>query len=413
MAREQMQQSLMDQDVQECPWSFYRSMRDDQPVYLDPKTGFYVVARYDDVVQALRMTDVLSSKVGMQRATSDAVRRVYEDEGYGSMLDTLATNDPPSHTRYRSLVDRAFTAPRVEAMDTYIHEVVHRLIDSFVEDGQADIHQAFSIPLPMTVIADQLGVPREDMDRFTEWSNATAAVMVDLMASEEEQIAYARSIVEFQHYFAEQIEKRKAQPADDMLSTLIAARVEDERPLDTKELLSVIQHLLVAGNETTTNALSAGIHLLIKHPEQAAKLRADESLYRQAAEEVLRVDSPVQGLFRVALEDVEFSGTKIPQGSVISLRFGCANHDDRRFTEPESFDIARENARRHIAFGQGTHFCIGAMLARSELVAGLKAVNERLSNLRLAVPEESLRHVPSVALRGYQSLPVTFEASPT
>lgn len=407
--QEVFQQSLMDQDVQECPWSFYRKIRDEHPVYVDPKTGFYVITRYEDVVRALRMTDVLSSKVGMQRATSDAVQRVYDEEGYGSMLDTLATNDPPSHTRYRSLVDRAFVAPRVRSMEGYIHEVAHRLIDTFIEDGATDIHRSFSVPLPMTVIADQLGVPRKDMDRFTEWSDATAAVMVDLMASEEEQIAYARSIVEFQHYFVEQIEIRRHDPADDMLSTLIAARVGNERPLDTTELLSVIQHLLVAGNETTTNALSAGIRLLINNPKQAEKLREDRSLYGQAAEEVLRVDSPVQGLFRVALEDVEFSGTKIPQGAVISLRFGCANHDDRRFEDPERFDMGRKNSRRHIAFGQGTHFCIGAMLARSELTIGLQAINERLNNLRLAVPEEELRHVPSLALRGYQALPVAFD----
>ena len=408
MAKE-FQQSLMDQDVQECPWPLYRTIRDEHPVYLDPKTGFYIITRYDDVVKALRMTDVLSSKVGMQRATSDAVQRVYDQEGYGSMLDTLSTNDPPSHTRYRGLVDRSFVAPRVKGMETHIHEVVHRLIDAFIDDGTTDIHLSFSVPLPMTIIADQLGVPHEDMASFTAWSNATSAVMVGLMATEEEQIAYARSIVEFQHYFVEQIEKLRKDPTDDMLSMLIAAQVDNERPLDTTELLSVIQHVLVAGNETTTNALSAGIHLLINNPEQARKLREDESLYGQAAEEILRVDSPVQGLFRVALEDVEFSGAKIPQGSVISVSFGCANHDDRRFEDPERFDIGRKNARRHIAFGQGTHFCIGAMLARSELVIGLQAINERLNNLRLSVPEEALRHVPSLALRGYQALPVAFE----
>jgi len=401
--------SLMDQDIQECPWTFYKELRDEAPVYMDPQLGCAIISRYDDVVQALRSPDIFSTKMAFPKFTSEAVKKLYDEKGHGEMIGVLVQDDPPRHTRFRSLVNLAFTADRVQKMEPYIEGITNSLIDGFIDKGEVDILKEFCMPLPLTVIADQIGVSRDDIWKLREWTNAGVAATVDLMASEDEQIALAEKIIEFQLYFADRIEERRANPQDDMITDLINAEIEGERPLDLPELLAVIQQLLVGGNETTTNGLGAGIMQLIKNPEQAEALRADPSLYTKLPEEVLRIESPVQGLFRMTMEDVEIGGTTLPKGTLCQVRFGSANHDDSRFECPEDFDIERKAVGKHLAFGSGIHLCIGMMLARREMTVGLRAINTRLKNLKLAVPEEELTHVPSVAMRGYTSLPVSFE----
>lgn len=401
--------SLLEPSVQECPWDLYKSLRDEQPVYKDPKLGCYILSRYDDVLQALRMPDKFSSKMGFRpgKAPPEALR-IYNEEGFGEQLNTLVSNDPPSHTRYRVLVDKAFTPSRARKMEPYIDSIAHGLIDSFIDQGHVDMHARFSVMLPLTVIADQLGVSRDDLAKFKEWSDASVAPL-GLMISDEEHVVVAKKLVEMQHYFVARCEERRTSPKDDMLTDLVQARVEGERPLDTKELLSIIGQLLVAGNETTTSAISAGVMLLIKNPDQAALLRDNPASYENLAEEVLRIDSPVQGLFRMTTEDVEIGGQVIPKGAIVNLRYGAANRDERRFDKPDRFDACRKGAGAHLAFGAGIHHCIGAQLARREIIVGLRALNERLDDLRLAVSEESLRHFPSVILRGYTTLPVSFK----
>lgn len=400
--------SLLDHEIQECPWSLYRDLRSEQPLFLDPKLGFYVLTRYEDVLAALRMPDKLSSKLGFRPGSApDEAKRIYQEEGFGEQVDTLVSNDPPSHTRFRALVDRAFSPQRVRGMESYINKIAHDLIDQLPTGSSFDIHEKFSIMLPLTVIADQLGVSREHLSKFKEWSDASVA-RLGLMIGEEEQIIIAKKLVEMQKYFFDRLEERRISPRDDMLTDLLTARVDGERPLSTEELLSIISQLLVAGNETTTSAISAGIMLLIDNPSQLGKLRADESLYTNLAEEVLRIDSPVQGLFRMATEDIEISGALIPKGSIVNLRYGSANRDDQRFAAPDDFEVGRKGAGAHLAFGAGIHHCIGAQLARKEIAIGLKAIADRLAGLELVVPKSELRHFPSVILRGYSALPVRF-----
>jgi cytochrome P450 len=404
----QSNSSLMDLEVQECPWRLYQELRSEQPLYRDPKLGFYVLTRYEDVLTALRMPDKLSSKLGFRPGrTPDEARRIYEEEGFGEQVDTLVSNDPPSHTRFRALVDRAFSPQRVRGMESYIREIAHDLIDRLPIGSTFDIHEKYSIMLPLTVIADQLGVSRGDLLKFKEWSDASVA-RLGLMIGEEEQIIIAKKLVEMQRYFFDRLEERRLNPRDDMLSDLLTARVDGERPLNTEELLSIISQLLVAGNETTTSAISAGIMLLIDNPSQLETLRANEELYTNLAEEVLRIESPVQGLFRMATEDIEIAGALIPKGSIVNLRYGSANRDDQRFAAPDDFDVGRKGAGAHLAFGAGIHHCIGAQLARKEIAIGLKAIADRLAGLELVVPKNELRHFPSVILRGYTALPVKF-----
>lgn len=400
---------FLDEAVQECPYDFYKAMREEQPVYQVPGMGFYIVSRYEDVLEALRSPDVFSSKMGFRPGSVPAEAiRIYEEEGYGKEVDTLVSNDPPSHTRFRALVDRAFTPSRVKKMESYIDAIAQELIDSFIEAGEVDIHKQFSIALPLMVIADQLGVPRADMDKFKEWSDA-AVLPLGLIITDEQQIECAKLGVEMQHYFVARFEERRKEPKDDMLTDLVQARIEGEQPLNTEELLSIVQQLLVAGNETTTSAISSGVMLLINNPDQIPILRADRKRYETLAEEVLRAESPVQGLFRMTTRDVEIGGTTIPQGSTVNLRYGSANRDDGRFEGAEKFDVCRKNAGAHLAFGAGIHHCIGAQLARREIIVALRGLVERLDDMELAVPEEDLHHFPSVILRGYTALPIRFK----
>ena len=398
--------SLMDPEIQECPWSFHKSLREEAPVYVDPMGGFYVISRYDDVKEAFRNWSGFSSKEGFPRYSSEATERIYAT-GYGDFVDTLTSNDPPSHDRYRNLVNKVFTADHVNKMEGYIQQIVDMLIDGLLDQSSVDIHNEFSMKLPVTVIADQLGVPRDKIGQLKEWTDVAVASSVGLMASDEEHIVFAEKQVEFQHYFVERLEERRKNPKDDLLTDLVQARTEEEKPLTTPELLSVIRTLLVGGNETTTNTLSAGIVQLIKNPAVAEQLRENPDLYPSLVEEVLRIDAAVQGLFRMAMEDMNIGGVDIPKGSICHLRIGSANYDETVYECPEQLRLDRRS-KRHISFGAGIHMCVGAMLARKEITLGLRAVNERLPNLRLDVSEEELEHVPNVALRGFTSLPVSF-----
>ena len=403
--------SLFQPDIQEQPFDYYAWLRHEAPVHHMKDAGMFIVSQYDLVLQALKQPMLFSSKLGFaaNRDIPSAAREIYEKEGYGVQVNTLVSNDPPDHSRYRNLVNKAFTAARVRKMEAYIQTISNELLETILKKGtnKAEAVSEFCVPLPMMVIADQLGVPREHMAQFKEWSD-TAVEPLGMMLSEERQIHCARKQVEFQHYFADRLEERRAAPQDDMLSDLVQARVEGERPLDTSELLSIVGQLLVAGNETTTNALGAGIYWLTQNPDQIELCRENDDLIENVAEEILRIDSPVQGLFRVTTQDAELGGVKIPEGSMVNLRYGSANHDEIKFDAAEKFDVTRKNASAHLAFGAGIHHCIGAQLARKEIQCGMRTLITGLKNLTLAA-DNALQHHPSFVLRGLKALNIEFE----
>lgn len=400
--------NFVDPATQECPYPFYSALREEAPVYQVPQTGFWIISRYEDVQYALQHPELFSSRLGFRAGAQSAeVSEIYARDGFGEPVDTLVSNDPPSHTRYRALVDKAFTPERVSAMERYIADICRECLDAFIDRGEADIVKDYAVPIPLMVIADQLGVPRADMDRFKRWSDSSVAPL-GRMISREQAIACARDMVEFQHYFAARFEAVRATPGDDMVSALVHARLDDDTQLDTRELLSILNQLLVAGNETTTNAIASGVKLLCENPDQIVLLRQDPGLHVRLAEEVLRCESPVQGLFRMTTQDVPVAGTVIPAGSLVNIRYGAANRDTARFEDGERFDVRRRNANRHMAFGHGIHHCIGHLLARQELRCALRELVERTDDLRLAVDAASLRHHPSMILRGLTSLPVRF-----
>ena len=227
------------------------------------------------------------------------------------------------------------------------------------------------------------------------------------MADAEAQKRSAQLILEFQHYFAARLEERRAEPQDDILSDLVHATVEDERSLDVAESLSILQQLLVAGNETTSAAITEGVWLLLQHPEQLALVREDPARIPNLVEEVLRLSSPTSNMWRVCTKDTEIEGVEIPAGAICMVRYAAANRDPRKFPDPDRFDITRANAEEHLAFGLGIHFCIGAQLARKEMVVGFRTLLERLDDVRLA-PGATPEHAPNVLLRGLTGLPIEF-----
>ena len=392
----------------EDPRAFWSAMRTEQPVYEIPGTGFFAVSRYEDALYVLTNEDIFSSNQppGMQAQPGPEIEEILK-QGYPP-ANTLLTNDPPSHTRFRALVNKAFTPRRVAAMEPKIREIANKLVDGFIGDGPVELVSQFAVGLPLTVIADSLGVAREDMGKFKKWSDDSVAPLGG-MISYERQIECARSLVEFQHYFAARLEERRGAPRDDMLTDLVNARLDGVEPLNVAELLNILQQLLVAGNETTTNLIASAMMILLRNPEQMAALRADHSLIPNFVEEALRLESPVTALFRVALVDTEVGGVRIPAGSRLAVIYGSANRDDAQFPGAERMDIRRDNARTHLAFGQGVHFCIGAALARQEGKIAFETLLGRLKNIRFAADRNDFTHAPSFILRGLKELWLEFE----
>jgi cytochrome P450 len=403
-----------DPAVLECPYPFYEALRTEARVHQVPGIGLFLVSRYEDVMEALRTPEVFSSDmskagsgsvVGMFSPPPSAEIREILARGFPT-ANTLLTNDPPSHSHYRALVAKAFSPRRVSKMERDIRGLADDLVDAFVDDGEVELVTQFAVPLPLTVIADALGVPRRDLDRFKVWSDDAVAPLGNIL-DHARQVEIAKSFVEFQHYFAAKIDERRAEPQDDMLTDLVEARV-DGKALDVPELLSIVQQMLVAGNETTTKLIGSAMLLLLEHDEAMAAVRADPTLISHVVEEALRLESPVQGMFRVAAVDTELGGTAIPAGSPLVLLYASANRDDDVFGCPADFDLGRTNVRQHLAFGQGPHFCVGAALSRAEARVAFEVLLERLDKIRLGRPEPPA-HEPSLVLRGLKELWLAFE----
>ena len=402
--------NLLDPAVVENPFEFHRALREQAPVYEVPGIGLFLISTYAGVLEVLADPGRFSSKSGPAVGGMAPPPEVMEamSAGYPT-VDTLLTNDPPDHIRYRSLVSRAFSARRVAGLEDYIRGVAETLMKNFLHEGTVDLLPRYAVPLPLSVIADQLGVPRSDMALFKRWSDDAVAPLGG-MISLERSVECAHSIVEFQHYMAKKIEERRAAPQDDILSDLIGARLDGADALNVAEMVSILQQFMVAGNETTTNLIASATMLLGQNPEQLALVRKDPTLIPNMAEEALRLESPVQSLFRLATEDTQVLGTAIPKGGRVVVMYASANRDAAVFPDPDRFDVQRENARAHLAFGKGEHFCIGAALARKEAAIAFETLLGRTRDLRLAPGKNDFAHVPSFILRGLKQLWV--EVSP-
>ena len=399
--------SFADPAVQQCPFHAYDTLREETPVYRDPLTGNYVLTRYDDVRKALLNVKALRNRTGLNATRTDpAANALYAEKGW-LPLDTLVSNDPPEHRIYRTLVDKVFIPARVNALEPRIEEIIAELIDGFIDEDEIDFLDRFAVNLPMFVIAEQLGVDKDHKARFKLWSDVSVEMTSPVLTPERE-LEIAGLIVEMQQYLAARIERVRATPDATLISHL-ANTETDGRLLDTRELLSIIHQLLVAGNETTTTTLASGMKMFIEQPELAEAIHAKPELAKPFAEEVLRTLSPVQVLFRKAAEDIEIGGVAIPEGAIVEVRYGAANRDPKQYPKPSVIDLERANAQSHLAFGAGPHLCIGNQLARGELRLAFQALTRRLTNFRASRGEDSYRWMTSYIAHGPDRLWMRFD----
>jgi cytochrome P450 len=409
MSKSVSEYSFFDPEVIENPFDFYAAARREAPIYNLPDTDIYFVSRYDDVRKVLKNTEIFSNdfadKLNVPLKNPEA-EKVYLS-GYAP-ADTMLTLDPPRHRVYRNLVNKVFSNKRVESMQGYMEQITNELIDEWIDEGEVDLLNRFCVPFPVWVIADQLGVPRSDLPLFKSWSDAFASRLSGF-ADEAQELEDAKLIVQFQHYFVDMIDKRREDPQDNIISDLAHATIDEGRKLSYEEMLSILQQVLVAGNETSTATIAGGVLHLIQNPDEFAKLKADSSLIPNAVEEILRLETPSCGLWRVVKQDTEMHGVKIPAGSMMMVRFASANRDERVFDDGEKMDVCRHNADDNLAFGQGVHFCLGAQLARKELNVAFTHLLRRTTNWRLTEGKNNLRHWPNLILRGLEQLHIGFD----
>lgn len=378
-----------DHNIHTDPFPIYRELRDRYPLYHNEDKKFWALTRFDDVLNAANDFETFSSEGGITI------------EGGGNQFPMMILMDPPRHDRLRSIVSRAFTSRRVAELEPRIRKLADGLLDEFISNGGGDLVDALASPIPSLVIADMLGVPGEDRAKFREWSDAAIRQDPNVPDTQRAGMVAARALYE---YFGHVVEERRKRPADDLVTALIHAEVDGEK-LSQQELLGFCFLLLVAGNETTTNLISNGAIAFAENPDQRRAVRVDLSLLPKAVEEVLRFDGPVQGLARTLTREVEFYGQKVAVGEKILLLYGAANRDERRFDEPDKFDIRRKQ-RSHLAFGQGRHFCLGAALARLEGQLAFEALLTRIPDYELVSGGREYLH--SGPIRGLDKLLIEF-----
>ena len=401
------EKSLLDPEVQEDPYEYYRALREQAPVYRMPDSGAYVLSRYRDIQWAMSHPELYSidllGKAGFSMFQHAEAREVLER--HGIPRNTKLSSDPPEHKGYRGIVNASFTAGRVNASAAFVKGVIDELLDGLAQGGVRDFLREFASPLPVRVIANRLGLPAGDVPRIKVWSDAWVEPL-GYACTKEREIEIAWLGVELQRYLAEKFAEKRRHPGEDILTDLVQGRLPGGQPLSEVEAMGLAEHMLVGGHETITSALSAGLLLWIDHPEVQRELRADPSLLRNFVEESLRLESPSQGFFRYALRDSELHGVKIPAGSMLHLRFAAANRDPEQFPAPDRLDLRRPNPGAHLAFGQGEHHCLGAPLARLELNQAFRALLERFEGFRLAPGRPRPRHVPGLSLRSLAELHV-------
>lgn len=385
-------------DVRRNPYPWYEQVRAASPVLCDPSSGIWMLFDHASVKRAMNEPEVFSSRAAPPG---------------GLPFDWLVFSDPPRHTMLRAIIMRAFTPRSIEQLEPRIRALSAELLDRAAPPGRSggtmDLVADYAAPLPTTVIAEMLGIPGTDRERFQRWSEAIVNLSYSISGGEEgarAQREFREARREIAAYLADGLADRRRTPREDLLTRLVQGEVDGQRLTDD-EITGFFILLLSAATETTTNLIDNAMLCLIDHPDQRARLERDPSLLPAAIEEVVRFRSPASIMFRATTRDVELHGQTIPAGRLVLLMIGSANRDPAQFADPERFDIARAPTQ-HIGFGHGIHFCLGAPLGRMEGEIAFTSLLSRFPSLRLAVPPTALRwgHGDGLVLRGLTELPV-------
>ncbi|HEU5381531.1 MAG TPA: cytochrome P450 [Ktedonobacteraceae bacterium] len=392
-----------DDEQREHPYAFYALLRQQEPITYSPEVDAWLVTRYSDIHSILAKPQLFSSRDVTRPVTNvtPATREILA-QGY-PMMPNAISSDGLNHQRFREPYMKAYAAARTVKHEGRVREAVNRLVDELVPAGRADIIAQFAYPLTLEVLLHTMGIPQERMEDAKRWSRDLIAFLYSPL-SEERQAECAHGLVAFQHYIASLIEERRKEPHEDAISEMVHSQVAGAEPLSMNELVSALCGLVMAGHKTTIDLIGNGLALLLNPPERWQKLCTRPELLPTTVEEILRYDSPVQALSRTTTQEVVIGDVTLPEGARLLLVFGAANRDDRHFPEATCFHMQRL-PNRHLGFGYGIHFCVGASLARLEGRVAFEVLTQRLPQMRL-VPDQVLRHTPILAFRGYQRLAV-------
>ena len=385
------------------PYPFYARLRAEAPVArvkLPDKQIAWLVTRYDDVLAVLK--DERFAKDRRKALTPEQLaRQPWIPRRFEPLKRNMLDLDGADHARLRALVHKAFTPGRIEAIRTRVESLTEELLDRVERNARMDLIHDYALPLPTTIIAEMLGVPAEDRHKFHRWSSA----IVSAGWSKWRTLRAIPAVMAFMTFIRKLLESRRTNPRDDLATALVQAEEAGDQ-LSADEMMAMVFLLLIAGHETTVNLIGNGMLALMTHPAQMKMLRANPALMPSAVEELLRFEGPLEtATERFAREDIPFCGATFPRGALVFAVLASANRDERQFSQPDTLDLAREN-NKHLAFGFGTHYCLGAPLARLESRIALETLLRRFPDLRLAQSVEKLPWRRGIVLRGLEKLPV-------
>jgi len=389
---------LKDEFIQN-PYPIYAKLREHDPVHWSERTHSWLITRYDDVDSMLKN---LTFGKRLQEKAAEGME-MWKDPEFAvllqSRLDWMLNQDPPDHTRLRNLVNKAFTPKTVEGLRPHVQEIANALLDKVQGKKEMELVEEYSFPLPVTVIAEMLGVPASDRDKFRQWTHRMA-VTFNLSGSKDSMRDAQKATVEFMDYLRPLVEDRRKNPKPDLITGLVQAEEEGQK-LSVEELLSNAVLILLAGHETTVNLIGNGMLALFRHPDQLKLLLEHPEYIGSAVDEFLRYDSSVQLVRRVAGDDVEIRDKKIKKGDMVTMLLGAANRDPDHFADPEQLDITRKN-NKYLSFGAGIHHCLGFALAKLEAEIAIATLLRRYPKLKLA--DKKVEYKPSPALRGVKAM---------
>lgn len=388
------------------PYSFYERARQEEPIFYSPVLNAHVLTRNDDILTVLKDPDRFSSADTLRPIVhfTPEVLKVLS-QGYPP-VPHIINSDGDNHKRFREPLTRAFTPLRLAVMEDSIRTIANSLVDGFINNGCAEIISQFANPLPLEVILTMYGVPVERMAQMKKWCDDQMALFHFSNLTPEQQIECARSYVAIQQVIAGLIEERHLAPRNDFISDIQTA------DLNMTELVNVLCGTILAGHETTTHLISNALKFLLERQDLWQALCDDPSFIPAAIEEVLRYDTPVPSMMRTTTQEVELAGVTLPKGTSIFLMYASGNRDETQYSNAEHFDLGRfkQTSVNHLAFGNGSHYCVGASLARREGRIALEILSKRLPNLRLR-PNQQLTRIPSMMFRGFTHLDVEWDVA--